>query len=105
MCTPANGSAVKTPATTKLKRASKRVWKTSPHRLLPQIDHHDNQYDRTELFDQHQPEIGCVQRASEDQAEQQRDHRHAKQHHQPPANDEPPTKHPCKQRPRQPARR
>ena len=40
-----------------------------------------------------------MQRAAEDQAEQQGDHRQTEQHHQPPANAEPPTKHPSKQRP------
>ena len=39
-----------------------------------------------------------MQRAAEDQTEHQSDHRQAKQHHQPPADAEPPTKHPSKQR-------
>ena len=74
--------------------------KPSPHRFLPQIDHYDGQHDRAELFDQHQPEIRCMQPASEDQTKQQRDHRQAKQHHQPPANAEPPNETPAKQRAR-----
>jgi hypothetical protein len=46
----------------------------------------------TQVLDQYQPEIHCLHQASEGQAEQQRDHRQAKQQDQPPANAEPPTK-------------
>ena len=72
--------------------------KSSPHRLLPKVDHDDRQHDQPDLLDQDRAEVGGMQRAAEDQTEHQSDHRQAKQHHQPPADAEPPTKHPSKQR-------